>query len=97
MNKWKIENYRICLTSHAVLRCKQRKIKTQNIINSLRGFGIDNINQYKNNNNDIMLQDKEYNYTLIFNINGNKIIVITVIDKNDTYVKKDSNTIVKSL
>lgn len=97
MNKWKIENYRICITKHAALRCKQRKIKTENIINSLHVFGIDNINQYKNNNNDIMLQDKEHNYTLIFSINGNKIIVITVIDKNDVYVKRDSNTIIKNL
>ncbi|MFW6312100.1 MAG: hypothetical protein ACOC1K_07690 [Nanoarchaeota archaeon] len=87
--------YSIRTTDHSELRLKQRNIDEYIVISNILSLGKERIQELQNQDKDIMVIDENNNVSICFCFNGNKITIITVIDKSDIFVKR--NTIVENL
>lgn len=56
-------------------------------------LGQNKILEYKDTNKDLMVIDKQNNFSIVATIEGNKIVIITLIDKADLYVKEGTTAI----
>lgn len=89
MHTFKIDDktYSIRLTDHAQLRLDQRKIDLYQTIGSILSLGKSRITAYSGANKDIFIMDKTNNFSIVCNITGYTITIITVIDNADCYIK----------
>lgn len=87
------QSFSIRLTDHAELRLKQRNVDLFQAIGSLLSLGEERILSYKDAGKDIMIIDKEKGFSIVAAIEGNTIMIITVIDKGDVYVKSGTTAV----
>jgi hypothetical protein len=87
------KTYSIRLTKHAELRLTQRKLDLYQAIGAILSLGKNRITEYAGSNRDIMILDKVNNFAVVINIKYRTIIIVTVIDKADCWVKKGTDVI----
>ena len=92
--KLRIENqdYSIRATSHSLIRMEQRGIDEYVVSGNVLSLGQAKLLEYKENGRDIAIIDKVKKVAVIATFKKNTIIIITVIDKKDIWVK-DGTTI----
>ena len=84
--KIKIGNnyYKVIITKHVLQRIMDRDINPENIIPTIINVG-NRISNY--HNNDIMVIDNSFGYSLLLHIDKIRITVITAIDKTSVFCK----------
>jgi len=92
--KLKIEKqcYSIRATAHAIIRMRQRNIDEYVVSGTVISLGEKRLLAYQNNGRDVAIIDKIKRVAVIATFKKNTIKIITVIDKEDIYVK-DGTTI----
>ena len=95
MDSFTINNqtFNIILTNHATQRFHQRGLDKFQIIGSILALGEKTILHYQNSNKDLMVIDKINNFSIVASINGNDIVIITLIDKSDIFIKEGTTAI----
>lgn len=95
MDSFTINNqtFNIILTNHAVKRLQERNIDKFQAIGAIMAIGQNKILEYKDTNKDIMVIDKQNNFSIVATIEGQDIVIITLIDKSDIYVKEGTTAI----
>jgi len=81
------KTYSIRLTNHAQQRLNQRNIDLFQVIGSILSLGKKTITAYSGSNKDIFIMDKEHNFSIVCNITGCTITIVTVIDNADCWIK----------
>ncbi len=81
------QKFNIQLTNHGGRRLKDRHIDLFLVISAILSLGEKKLLSYVNANKDIMIIDKEHNFSVVFTISDNIIYIITVIKKADVHVK----------
>lgn len=89
------ETYSVRTTSHSELRINQRNIDSYIIISNILSLGKERIKEYQNQDKDIMVIDESNNISFCFTFKKNTVKIITVLDKSDIWVKK--NTLVEKI
>lgn len=89
------DTYSIRATKHSLERMDERNIDEYFVASDLLSLGKDKIVELQNDEEDIALIDEDNEVSIIFGFTKNRIMVITVIDKSDIYVK--SNTKIQKL
>jgi|GEM_PF-2493413 len=87
------QSFSIRLTDHAELRLKQRNIDLFQTVGSILSLGEERILSYKDAGKDIMIIDKEKGFSIVAAIEGNTIMIVTVIDKADVFVKSGTTAV----
>jgi len=89
INTFTINNktYSIRLSSHASQRLQQRNIDLYQTTGSILSLGEKTITDYAGSNRDIFIMDKQNNFSIVCNITGYTITIITVIDNIDCWIK----------
>ena len=75
------QKFNIQLTNHAGRRLKDRNIDSFQAISAILSLGEKKLLSYINTNKDIVVIDKEHNFSIVFSISDNIIYIITVIEK----------------
>ena len=88
-----ISGYKIMLSSHARLRSKQRNIDTLQSLAAILAMGADRLKEYEANTADIMIQDTDNNFSVVFAVKPGRIEIITLLDKADCYAKTGTNVV----
>ena len=89
------QQYSIRATAHAVERMEQRNIDEYVVVGNIMAMGKERIVELQSKNEEAILIDDNTNTSIVFGFNGNKVKVITVIDKSNVFVKK--GTVVERL
>ena len=92
--KIKNQDYSIRATIHSLIRMEQYKIDEYVVAGTILSLGHDRLLAYRESDRDIAVIDKVKKIAVIATFNRNTIKVITVIDKEDIWVK-DGTTIEK--
>jgi hypothetical protein len=85
--------FRLIATNHAIKRIKQRRLNKYQIASAILGLGT-KLEMYNNSGKQILISDKDKNLSTIFAIEKYNIVLVTVLDKANPYVKE--NTVVES-
>jgi len=90
LTAFKINNrvYRLVASHHATDRLFKRKLNQWYVASACIALG-EKLDKYNNSGMDIMIVDKEKNTTCIVTVERDTIVLITVLDKGNPYVKKD--------
>lgn len=89
-----VANFKILLTGHADTRIEERKIDILKVVGCILSFGNEKLNKYINKAADVMIQDVQNDFSIVFSVKKHEIVIITVIDKADCFIKNKNNTIV---
>ena len=81
------KTYSIRLSSHASQRLQQRNIDLYQVTGSILSLGQKTITDYSGSNKDIFIMDKENNFSVVCNIVNYTIMIVTVINNSDCWVK----------
>ena len=81
------KTYSIRLTAHAKQRLTERNIDLFQVTGSILSLGQQNIEQYSGSNRDIFIMDKANNFSVVCNIVNYTIMIVTVINNADCWVK----------
>jgi len=87
------QTFSIRLSDHAELRLKQRGIDLFQAVGVILSPGQERILNYRDSGRDIMIIDKEKGFSIVAAIEGNCIIIVTVIDKIDIYIKEGTTAV----
>jgi len=85
--------YSIRLTEHAEERRKQRNVSKMGILNSVTSLTFEQLEELKEEDKDVAIINKDKGHTVIITREGNKIKVITVIAKDDVWVKERTDVV----
>lgn len=85
--------YTIAFKEHADLRKQQRNIDELQVVSAILALGSKRIEKYNNSDKDFAVIDKEHNITIIGTIEHQQIIVTTLINHADIWVKKGTDVI----
>lgn len=58
--------YKILLSNHARQRSRERKIDIYKVVSAVLAFGAERLRAYKKDTADIMLQDIDNNFSVVF-------------------------------
>ena len=89
------QTYSIRTTRHSEKRLVKRDIDEYMVASNILSLGKEKIKYYQGTEKDVMVIDETNGFSICFAFNGNKIVIITVIDKDDIWVKK--NTLVEHI
>ena len=81
------DKYTIQCTQHAQSRMGLREIDSGKVVSAVLSIGINHLNLYHNMQLDVMVTDKENGFSVVFEVRDNMIVLITVIDKADCFIK----------
>ncbi len=81
------KTYSIRLTNHAKQRLQQRQIDLYQVTGSILSLGEKTIESYSGSDKDIFIMDKENNFSVVCNIVNYTIMIVTVINNSDCWVK----------
>lgn len=81
------KTYSIRLTAHAKQRLTDRNIDLYQVTGSILSLGENIIEKYSGSNRDIFIMDKANNFSIVCNIENCTIMIVTVIDSADCWVK----------
>lgn len=83
----------IIATRHANIRMHQRKVDPLLIISGVASVPSKDINQMMKKKTAAMVLDETNNLGIVFTIENKQIVIITVIQKKNIYVKKNTKVI----
>ena len=83
-------DYSIRATEHALLRMKQRDVDEYVISGSILSLGKEKLLDYQDRSADVMIIDEIRKISTVFGFKGNKIQIVTVIDKDDIWIKTNT-------
>ena len=86
------QDYSIRATEHSLLRMEQRGVDEYVVSGTVLSLGHSKLLEYQANDKDIAIIDKVKGIAVIATFKRNTIKIITVIDKEDIWVK-DGTTI----
>jgi len=81
------KTYSIRLTAHAKQRLQDRNLDLFQVTGSILSLGQKTITDYSGSNRDIFIMDKVNNFSIVCNIENCTIMIVTVIDSADCWVK----------
>jgi len=81
------KTYSIRLTNHAEQRLQERQIDLFQVTGSILSLGENIIEKYSGSNRDIFIMDKANNFSVVCNIVNYTIMIVTVINNSDCWVK----------
>jgi len=81
------KNFSIRATQHSLDRMASRKIEATTAAASIIALGEERLLKAQASNEDVMVLDSINNIAVVFAFDGNKILIITVIDKANCFVK----------
>jgi hypothetical protein len=84
--------FRVIGTNHAIQRLRQRKVDEYHIASALLAMGM-KLLEYNNSGKQIMLRDMGRGLSTVIAIENYTIVLITVLEKVDVYVK--DNTVIE--
>ncbi len=87
------KTYSIRLTKHAEKRLKQRNIDLYQAVGAILVLGEKRITAYAGSDRDVMILDNTNNFAVVINMKYRTIVIVTVIDKTDCWVKKGTEVI----
>ena len=87
------QSYSIRSTEHSELRMKQRNVDVYVVSSTILALGKERLLKYKESKKDIAIIDKENGIAVIAGFHKNTIYIITVIDKDDIWVKNDTSIV----
>lgn len=95
INSFTIANktYSIRLTNHAQQRLIDRQLDLYQVTGSILSLGQKTITVYSGSNRDIFIMDKVNNFSIVCNITGCTITIVTVIDSIDCWIKQGTTAI----
>jgi len=82
-----VGNYKILASRHSLQRSRQRSVDMLQVVGAILTFGAQKLDEYSDNQADVMLIDENNNFSVVFAVKKAKIEIITVIDKADCFVK----------
>jgi hypothetical protein len=85
--------YRVIATDHAIARLHRRQLNKYYIASSCLALG-EKLETYNNSRKQIMLIDKTKNVSSVIAVENYTVVVITVLDKGNPYVKE--NTLIEN-
>lgn len=81
--------YRLVASHHATDMLHRRRLNKWYVASACVALG-EKLDRYNNSGKDIMIADKSKNTTCIMTVENNTIVLITVLDKGNPYIKKDA-------
>jgi len=86
----KIENqdYSIRATIHAQERMEERNIDKHQAVSIILALGEKRITDLQKENEEAIIIDRERDAAIVIGFKGNKIQIITVIDKANVFIKE---------
>lgn len=87
------QQFSIRLTDHASERLTERNIDLFQAIGAILGLGEQRILAYQNTKRDILLQDIKNGFAIVFAIECNTIMIITLIDSIDCFALKGTDIV----
>lgn len=95
VNQFTINNqqFSIRLTDHASERLAERHIDIYQAIGAILSLGEERILAYKNTKRDILLQDIKAGFAIVFAIECNTIMIITLINSIDCWSKNGTDVV----
>jgi len=85
--KIKGQDYSIRATIHAQKRMVERRIDEYVVSGNILALGYERLMGYRNTDKEFAIVDKIKNVAIIAAMRRNTVIVITVIDKEDIWIK----------
>jgi hypothetical protein len=95
LNTFTINNVTYCIkiSEHAELRLSQRKLDLFKIVGAILSLGENKIKNYSNTNKDIFIMDNTNNFSVVCYIKNYTIMIVTVLNKADCYVREGTDVI----
>lgn len=75
---------------HSMDMLQERNIDKYHVLSSIVGLG-EKLSQYNNNGKHIMISDEKKNISTVFSIENFMIVLVTVIDKGEAFVSRNSH------
>lgn len=88
-------SYSIRATAHAMQRMDEREIDEYVVSGNIMALGKDKITELQSNNDEAIIIDELKNVAIVIGFKGNRVYVITVINKSNVYVK--DNTVIERI
>ncbi len=79
--------YSIRISDHANIRMQERNISSYVVAGNILALGKDQLVELQKTSEDFVIIDTVRNTSIVAGFKGNKIIIITVIDKSNIFVK----------
>lgn len=91
----KIESntYSVRATEHALKRMKQRSIDEYVVVGNVLALGKERLLQLQERDEEAIIIDEQKEVSIVIAFEQNKIIVITVIDKSNVFVKNNTEIV----
>ena len=80
-------HYSIRATCHALERMSQRNIDEYVVIGNVLALGEERLLTLQENNEEAIIIDEKTDTAVVISFHGNRIHVVTTIDKSNVYVK----------
>lgn len=91
--KIKNKTYKVVASNHAQKRMMQRNIDSYTVVGNILLLGENKIEKLQSTNEEFIIIDKDTNTSTVGAINDNVITIITVIDKSNVFVKKNTKIV----
>lgn len=85
------ETFSIRATVHALVRMKQRKVNDYVVAGTILSLGKRRLLEYRKAERDLAIINEEQKVAVIVAFKNHRIMIETVIDKSDIYVKEGTS------
>lgn len=82
------QKHSIRASEHALERAEERGIAINVILSEVIALPVADMQKYKENNKECIIIDDNRDIAVVVGFKGNKINIITVIDKADVWIKE---------
>jgi len=82
------KQYSVRATAHAMERMEERGVDEYVVAGNVMALGKDRLTELQEEQAEAIVIDDEKNVAVVIGFKGNRIMVITVIDKAKVFVKK---------
>ena len=82
------KDYSVRASAHAIQRMQERKVDSYIVTGNILSLGEERILKLQEKGEEAILIDENTNTSIVFGFKGNRIQVITVIDKANVFVKR---------
>ena len=87
------QTYSIRASIHAIERMQQRNVDEYVVVGNVIALGPERLLEYQSKEADVMILDEAKKVAIVFAFNGNKVMIVTVIDKADCYAKRGTEVV----
>lgn len=87
------DTYSICTSNHAYRRMQERNISEYVIAGNILSLGKNRLLQLQKAGDDFIIIDTITNVSIVAGFQGNRIFIITVIDKSNVFVKSKTQVV----